>query len=185
MITLEGLKKANEGIKTINIKGKEYAQVTERVKAFRELCPEGSITTEIVYFQDGEIITKTTVTNEEGEVLSTGLAHEKESSSFINKTSYVENCETSSVGRAMSWLNLGIDTSIVSADELVNAISNQDSNNLATESEKHVFMSLCKKLGLDYKQIGKQSGATSLSTMTKEQHAKALRILIENENNQQ
>ena len=39
-------------------------------------------------------------------------------SSNINKTSYVENCETSAVGRALAMLGIGIDTSIASANEV-------------------------------------------------------------------
>ena len=54
-----------------------------------------------------------------------------------------------------------------------------DGNALATESEKKIFLQRCEKLGVDYKQIGKQAGATSMKTMTKEQHGKALIILGE------
>ena len=36
-----------------------------------------------------------------GEVIAQGHAHEVQGSSNINKTSYVENCETSAVGRAL------------------------------------------------------------------------------------
>ena len=54
-----------------------------------------------------------------------------------------------------------------------------DGNALATESEKKIFLQRCENLGVDYKQIGKQAGATSMKTMTKEQHGKALIILGE------
>jgi hypothetical protein len=60
-------------------------------------------------------------------LLGTGHAYEKESSSFINKTSYIENCETSAVGRALAMAGFGIDTSIASAEEVGNAINNQQS----------------------------------------------------------
>ena len=60
-------------------------------------------------------------------VLGTGMAYEREENGFINKTSYIENCETSAVGRALGFLALGIDGGgICSAEELVNAIRNQD-----------------------------------------------------------
>ena len=48
-------------------------------------------------------------------------------SSNINKTSYVENCETSAIGRALAMLGIGIDTSIASANEVADAIAKQDS----------------------------------------------------------
>ena len=74
--------------------------------------------------------TKVGYYNEAGEeiILGTGLAYEKETNGYINKTSYIENCETSSVGRALGFLALGIDGGgICSAEELANAINNQNS----------------------------------------------------------
>ena len=50
----------------------------------------------------------------------------KENSSFINKTSYIENCETSAVGRALGMAGIGIDTAVASAEEVQNAINNQN-----------------------------------------------------------
>ena len=66
------------------------------------------------------------VCGEDGKLLGTGTAQEKETSSFINKTSFIENCETSAVGRALGMCGFGIDTSIASAEEVQNAINNQD-----------------------------------------------------------
>ncbi|MCQ2771082.1 MAG: hypothetical protein MJ236_04705, partial [Clostridia bacterium] len=53
------------------------------------------------------------------------IPQEKESSSFINKTSFIENCETSAVGRALGFAGIGSKTSIASAEEVRNAINNQ------------------------------------------------------------
>lgn len=177
MITAEGLKKVNESLQTVNIKGKEYVQVTERVKAFRQLCPEGSLTTEIVHFGDGMILMKATITDEDGRVLATGHAMEKEESSYINKTSYVENCETSAWGRALAAMNLGIDASMCSADELVNAISNQGKDDLATASEKKTFKALCDKYDQNPDDVLTKVGCKNHSKMTKDDYAKALVIL--------
>ena len=63
--------------------------------------------------------------NDEGDVIAQGHAHEVRGSSNINKTSYVENCETSAVGRALAMLGIGIDTSIASANEMEEAIAKQ------------------------------------------------------------
>ena len=120
MLTAKDIEKANEGLSTIDVKGKEYVQVNTRVAAFRKVCPSGSITTEIVSLENGVVTMKTTITDEEGRILSTGFAQEKESGSYINKTSYIENCETSAVGRALGMAGFGIDTSIASAEELNN-----------------------------------------------------------------
>ena len=117
---------ANETIKTTDIKGKDYAEVNQRIKAFRMVYPEGTITTELLSNQNGVCIFRAVVSNDEGKVIGTGTAYEKEDSSFINKTSYIENCETSAVGRALGMCGFGIDVSVASAEEVQNAIQNQE-----------------------------------------------------------
>lgn len=125
MITFEDIKKANDTIATTDIKGKEYAEVNQRIKAFRMVYPEGTINTEIISLENGVCTMKATAMNE-GKILGTGFAQEKEGSTFINKTSYIENCETSAVGRALGMCGFGIDTSVCSAEELQNALNNQN-----------------------------------------------------------
>ena len=140
MISFEDLKKANEQIQTIDVKGNQYASVAERIKAFRMICPEGFICTDIISIENGVCIIKASVgfVNENGErqVLGTGTAYEKENSSFINKTSYIENCETSAVGRALGMCGLGIDSDVASADETQNAQLQQDALKPITAEQK-------------------------------------------------
>ena len=127
----QSLVKANAAIRTTNIKGKEYAEVNQRVKAFRTLYPEGFITTEILCREGGLCIIKATVghyADGKSVILATGTAYEKEGSSQINRTSYIENCETSAVGRALGMAGFGIDTSIASADEMTNALLQQNTD---------------------------------------------------------
>lgn len=126
MYNFEQLQKANASIKTTNVQGKDYAEVNQRIKAFRSVCPGGAILTEMLSCENGICIFKATVCDEEMRVLGTGTAYEKEGSSFINKTSYIENCETSAVGRALGMCGFGIDTSIASSEEVQNAILNQN-----------------------------------------------------------
>lgn len=130
MITSEAIKSANQRVAKIEIgtgnKKKFYTSVAARVAAFREMCADGSITTDIISMADGVVTIKATVADETGRVLATGTAQEKESSSFINKTSYIENCETSAVGRALGMLGIGSDEQMASAEELANAINNQN-----------------------------------------------------------
>lgn len=123
------IEQANKSIKTTNIKGKEYAEVNQRVKAFRYVYPKGKIETKIINL-DGEIGNRTVlmrceVYDDLGNLLSTGYAEEKEASTFINKTSFIENCETSCLGRALGQSGFGIDVSIASAEEVETAIENQ------------------------------------------------------------
>jgi len=74
-------------------------------------------------YLSAEITMKTTIKDDKGIVKSTGLAHEVQEASYINKTSYIENCETSAVGRALAMLAIGIDTSMASAEEVEIAIA--------------------------------------------------------------
>ena len=129
MATYNDIKMANETITTTDIKGKAYAEVNQRIKAFRMVYPEGFITTEIFSLESGIVTMKAKVgfylDNGEARILGTGTAQEKETSSFINKTSYIENCETSAIGRALGMAGFGIDTSVGSYEEVANAIKNQ------------------------------------------------------------
>lgn len=125
-ITYQQIKEANDSTKTTDIKGKEYTEVNQRIKAYRMVYPNGSITTEILRLEDGVVLMKATILNEDGVVIGTGLAQEKEDSTFINKTSYIENCETSAVGRALGMCGFGIDTSVASAEEVKTAMANQE-----------------------------------------------------------
>ena len=120
------LEAVNKKLATIDVKGKAYVQVNERIKAFRELVPSGCITTDILSIENGIVTMQAKVLDENGMLLATGLAQEKETSSYINKTSYIENCETSAVGRALGFLGIGVDGSMASAEEVANAIINQN-----------------------------------------------------------
>ena len=113
-------------MKKIQIKGKDYIEVNERVKQFHKDYPNGSITTELIEMTD-RFITKTTVIPDvkNSDRCFTGIAYEKEDSTFINKTSALENAETSSVGRSLGFLSIGIDTSIASYNEVANAVEQQ------------------------------------------------------------
>lgn len=129
MITFDDIAKANEGLSTVPVKGKDYVVVPQRVKAFRKIYPEGFILTDILSHENGVVVMQAKAgyyLDGNPVVLGSGLAFEKEDSSYINKTSYIENCETSAIGRALGFLGLGIDAAICSAEELVNAINNQD-----------------------------------------------------------
>jgi len=108
----------NKKLKKTDIKGKDYVEVNQRILGFREIFPDGTIETEIVKSEQGVVTIKALVKDCTGKVLATGHAQEKENSSFINKASYIENCETSAVGRALGILGIGADTSIRSFDEM-------------------------------------------------------------------
>lgn len=113
-------------LKTVNIKGKDYVMVNERIKAFRKEYPTWSLVSQIKDLTDNRCVIRAEIYDEEGRCIATGHAYEKEGSSPINKTSFIENCETSAWGRALANLGIGIDASICSAEELAIAMSQQE-----------------------------------------------------------
>ena len=116
---------ANEQIQLTDIKGKAYSEVNQRIKAFRINHPLGSIKTNIESLENGVVVMSCEVRDELGNLLGKAYAYEKEDSSFINKTSFIENCCTSATGRALGYAGYGIDVSVASAEEVQNAINNQ------------------------------------------------------------
>lgn len=125
-------------LKSVNIKGKFYVEVNERLIYFRNNYPNFSLTSEVLEKTDKSILILATITNEEGKVIATGMAEEEKGSTFINKTSYVENCETSAWGRALGNFGIGIDTSVASANEVETAIVNQSKPSKAKAKPKQI-----------------------------------------------
>ena len=137
MAKYEDIEKANKSLKSTTLKKKDgrkvgdYVEVNQRIKAFRQVYPMGTITTKIISLENGVVLMQATALDDEGKILATGYASEKENSSFINSTSFVENCETSAIGRALGFCGFGIDSSVASAEEVENAMlhqGNQGSN---------------------------------------------------------
>ena len=108
-------------MKTINIHGKQYVEVKERIKYFRENFKDWSLTSEVIDLTEDRCVIKATISNEKGRVIASGIAYESKGSSYINKTSFIENCETSAWGRALANIGIGLDVAIASADEVLNA----------------------------------------------------------------
>jgi len=113
--------------KTTNIKGKQYVEVNERIKFFRQETQykNWGIITDFPVLDSEQAMCRCSIVTPEGSVVAQGHAHEERSASNINKTSYVENCETSAIGRALGILGIGIDTSVASANEVEDAIAKQ------------------------------------------------------------
>ena len=128
---------SNAKIKTTNIKGKQYAEVHERIKHFRGEPNYASlgIYTEVLEWDKDkeEIVIRATIydtKSDNGRILASGIAHERrdDKNSFVNKTSYVENAETSAIGRALACMGIGIEDAYASAFEVANAVAQQNAN---------------------------------------------------------
>jgi len=118
-------------MKSVNIKGKEYITVNERLIYFRSQPQYKGwrISEDVVSLDDKEGLFKVTIINPDGFEMAVAHAQEYRDSSYINKTSFVENGFTSALGRALGYLGIGIDTAIASADEVQTAVVNQVKDN--------------------------------------------------------
>lgn len=156
------LEEVNKKLKTTDIKGKNYVEVNERIKAFRMLFPDGLIDTQLISNENGICIFKAQVGYYEDEAdgcirwLGTGYAYEKENSTFINKTSYIENCETSAVGRALGMAGFGIETSVASAEEVQNAIAQQEGDKKISKTQASALEDSIKANMYDVNGIDKE-----------------------------
>ncbi len=121
-------KEVNDRLTRTNIKGREYIDVAQRIQGFWELYPQGRIVTEMVA-DDGKRCVFKAEAHDMSEggagLLATGHAYEVNSGRGVNATSYIENCETSAVGRALGMLGIGSTDSIASADEVIAAQAHQ------------------------------------------------------------
>ena len=112
----------------VPIHGKQYKTVVLRVNEFRENCniQEGwGINTIIVYQDDAKVIMRAMIVDPEGRIVGSGHGEEIRAQGKINKTSAMENAETSAIGRALASVGLGGEE-YASADEVLRAISQQE-----------------------------------------------------------
>ena len=131
----------------MKFKGKEYTEVKDRLIAFADEFPEAQIDTELIQVHQitdtptGEIcneyIVKATVTPypvEKPDWFYVGHAAERDNTGFVNKTSALENGETSAVGRALAFAGFGGDFAIASKEEVENAKAKQKAINPTIKS---------------------------------------------------
>jgi len=139
-----------QDLNTVNIKGKDYVPVAERVRFFNENYTNGSITTEIVSEVDSQnIVVKAIVRPdvEETERIFTGHSQATVGEGYINKTAALENAETSAVGRALGMMGIGITDSVASADEVSKATF------ASTPAQTGESCSVCKLSNLPQKTV--------------------------------
>jgi hypothetical protein len=118
------LMSAKDGI--VNIHGRDYQTVALRVKNFRDAHKDFRLMTEIVHRDEDCVVMRAIIADPSGAVIATGHAEEYRADGQINKTSALENAETSAIGRALAAFGLG-GTEFASADEVARAVSGQKS----------------------------------------------------------
>ena len=113
------------GIKTSKIGMKDYVEVDERIRLFWELHPTWSLITEMIYNceENMVVIFKATIMDDNDKIRATGHAREfqADKKSMVNKTSHLENCETSAIGRACGVKGIITEYGLASANEVRNA----------------------------------------------------------------
>jgi len=124
----------------VNIHGKDYKTVALRVTEFHQKY-EGAaaITTDIVSADESKVVMKCTIYDNDSTVMATGFAEENRNNGNINRTSALENCETSAIGRALAALGFAGEE-YCSADEMSQAAIDQKTKEItdwfAKASEK-------------------------------------------------
>ena len=159
---------------TVDIKGKEYVPVNERIRAFREAYKGYRLVSEIISHDNGIVIMKAEVMDDRGEVIATGHAYEREGSTYINKTSYIENCETSAWGRALANLGIGIDANIASYEEVASAMKQQD---VITNAQGKELLKMAGGNADELKRVLKDIGIQSLREMPADQYEYAKEVV--------
>jgi len=86
--------------------GKTYHDVSQRIEAFRAFHPRHQIKTDMIANDGKMVVFKASIFDPDGKELATGHAEEVRGSTQVNKTSALENCETSSIGRALAQMGL-------------------------------------------------------------------------------
>lgn len=130
---------------TVTIHGKEYKTVALRVGEFRSEHPEWGIITDIVESGDDRVVMRAAILNQDSRVIGTGYAEEVRNSTQINRTSALENCETSAIGRALAACGYG-GTEYASANEVQNAIAQQEQHRFKPGEKEKIITGVRKCL---------------------------------------
>ena len=161
----------------VNIRGKVYETVALRVHKFRDLHPEWTLATKIVESTEQRVVMETQIIDDAGRLRANGHAEEIRGSTQINKTSALENCETSSIGRALAALGIG-GTEFASANEVQNAIHQQAGNiERITPEQAANLASLIEEVGADQGRFLKYMKAQSLEHIQASAYQDAVRAL--------
>ena len=129
----ECLTSANK-IPTVDIKGKKYSTVNERHRHLLQYFPEARFNEEILFHDNERVVVKTELYISDT-IYAVGHAEEHRNANFINKTSALENCSSSALGRCIAAFGLS-GSEYASAEELVNALNNQGNNKQVSINEQ-------------------------------------------------
>ena len=140
-MTVENEKEAQKpetGI--VKIKGKDYKLIGKRVQEFRKEKPDWCIETEILQQTETTVTIRAKISTSTGYLKATGIAREEKSDDYksVNHTSWVENCETSAIGRALAVFGYGGTVEFASAEEVSDATIKQEINRVVARQANHI-----------------------------------------------
>lgn len=170
----------------VNIHGKQYHTVAKRVQDFREANAEYGLLTEVAFREGDLVAVKASIVDKDGRVLATGHAEEDRTKGQVNRTSALENAETSAIGRALSAFGFA-GTEFASANEVENAIHQQGEPVELIDGAKVGEIEALADLAdvsLDHiRKIAKVEGIDAMTPQQAESTIKKLNLTID-ENNQ-
>jgi len=132
--------------KAIDIKGKDYVMVKDRLIYFNEIYPNGSIRTRIISeIGSGTYVVEAKVVPDHKNIERYFSGHSQAivGDGMVNKTSALENAETSAVGRALALMGIGVLDSVASADEIVKAGADKEDLDDMQVLQKELGCSRC------------------------------------------
>lgn len=157
-----------------NIRGKEYQTVALRVQKFREAHPDHSLTSAVIYRDEECVVMQATIADQSGRILANGHAEEYRRSSQVNKTSALENAETSAIGRALAAFGFG-GTEFASANEVENAIHQQaQPEGGMPDAEYNRLVGMMKSAGVSEATLLKEYDVANLRALNQQQYGEAL-----------
>ena len=136
-----------------------YETVAQRLVRWWTEYPDGRIITSIHHYDGSTIIMRAECYNNDDRLIATGYAEEVFGNSPVNKTSFLENCETSAIGRAISNSRIGHTGERASSTEMekVNRVNSEparpDSHGSATPKQIGFLKSLARGKGWDDLQL--------------------------------
>lgn len=172
----------------VSIHGREYTTVSRRVNDFRErytIADGWAIVTSIVSVSDDSVLMRAEIRDPSQRIVATGYAEDSRTASKIHRTSALETCETSAIGRALAAAGLG-GTEYASANEVEVAVAQQKHAERAeqatrwTDKQRAGFCAKLGEIGLNYEEVAawcESRGRPRPSNMPKEQRAKVLQYL--------
>jgi hypothetical protein len=136
-----------------------YETVEERLVRWWAAYPDGQIVTTMVHY-DGKTVVFRAEGIVAGHTIATGFAEEVHGSSPVNKTSFVENCETSAIGRMIGNSPLGTKPGARPSRQEMQKVERsgfppapEAHGGLATPKQLNYIKKLAKDRGMDDEQV--------------------------------